>query len=287
MLSVLLVTYCSAGFIDDCLAAVRATVATPHEVVAVDNASADGSLEHLRVHWPAVLSLGMGRNAGFAQANNLALEHSTGRYVLLLNGDAVVQPAALDRLVGYLDGHPDVAVVGPRLEYPDGRDQGTARSFPTPAAAVFGRRSPLTQLWPGNPWSRRYLRPTSTTSPYDVDWMSGACLMVRRSVVERVGPLDPGFFMHWEDADWCRRIKTAGGRVVCVPAAVVVHAEGGSRRGWPLVQVVAFHRGAYRYYAKHHLGGPLRALRPLAAALLTLRGGLVLARGGRRPAAGA
>lgn len=281
VLSVLLVTYDSRRFIDACLAALRDTVSVRYEVVLADNASHDGTLEHVRRTWPAVTCLDMGANTGFATACNRALGVSTGRHVLLLNGDAVVAPEALDALVGFLDAHPRAGVAAPLLLNEDGSDQGTARSFPTPAAAVFGRRSPLTRRFPGNRWSRRYLPagPRGADGPVEVDWVSGACLMVPRRVVEQVGALDPGYFMYWEDADWCRRIKAAGYGVWCVPAARVVHAEGGSSGGgWPVRQVLRFHRAAYRYYRIHHLQGGWVALAPLAAAALTGRGTAIVLR---------
>ncbi|MFP5256675.1 MAG: glycosyltransferase family 2 protein [Acidimicrobiia bacterium] len=280
-LSVLLVTYNSRPFIDLCLGAVEETVRRhAFEVIAVDNASPDGTAAHLRAHWPSVTTIDMGRNAGFAAANNRAFAASSGRHVVLLNGDAVVGPGALDDLVDHLDAHPEVGVVAPKLCNPDGSDQCTARAFPTPSAAIWGRRSPLTRAFPQSRYVRRYLtgRDRAGDEAFPVDWVSGACLMVRRQVVEQVGGLDEGFFMHWEDADWCRRISSAGHEVWCIPSIWVLHAEGGSRRGWPAPQVRHFHRGAYRYYRKHHLLGPRAVLRPVAAAALASRAALVMAR---------
>ena len=279
-LSVLLVTYNSRLFIDECLAAVHQTIlAHSFEVIAVDNASADGTAAHLRKHWPQVSTIDMGRNAGFAAANNRATMASTGRHVLLLNGDAVVEEGALDRLVTFLNSNLRTGVVAPMVCNPDGSDQGTARAFPTPVAALWGRRSPLTRFFPRSRWARRYLtgRDHFGDEPFEVDWVSGACLMVPRAIWDAVGGLDEGFFMHWEDADWCRRVHLAGYKVCCLPSVRVTHAEGGSRRGWPVSQVRHFHRGAYRYYRKHHLSGARAFLRPAAAAALASRAGLVIA----------
>lgn len=282
-LSVLVVTYNSREFIDACLSAVERTVRRCSvEVIVVDNASSDDTAAHLRGRWPSVTTIDMGRNAGFAVANNRAFAASTGRHVVLLNGDAVVEPGALDGLVEFLDEHPEAGVAAPKLCNLDGTDQGTARAFPTPAAAVWGRRSPLTRAFPRSRWARRYLvgRDRAGDDAFRVDWVSGACLMVPRRVVQRVGGLDESFFMHWEDADWCRRITAAGHEVWCVPTLRVVHEEGGSRRGWPVSQVRHFHRGAYRYYCKHHLRGPRVVLRPVAATALAVRAALVMASNG-------
>lgn len=250
------------------------------EVIVVDNASSDGVVEMLRAEWPSVRVIEMGENAGFARANNRGIEGARGRYVMLLNPDTVAHEGALARLADFLDADPRAGVAAPRLLYPDLTDQGTARSFPTAAAALFGRRSLMTKLFPGNRWSRRYLsgRARGDVDPFEVDWVSGAAMMVRREVIDRVGGLDEGFFMHWEDADWCHRMKDAGLSVHCIPAARIVHHEGGSRRGWPPRQLRAFHAGAYRYYAKHHAPQWWNPLRYLAAAGLVTRAALLIAR---------
>jgi len=280
-LSVLIVTYNSRAFIGECVDAVRASMTRhTYEIIAVDNASSDETSKYLRDEYPSVLVIDMGRNAGFSAGNNCAYRASRGRHVVLLNGDATVTPGALDALIEFLDSSEGAGVVAPRLLNPDGSDQGTARSFPTPAAAVFGRRSPLTRMFPANHYSRRYMSGLDRegSEPFEVDWVSGACLMVPRAVVKTVGLLDESFFMHWEDADWCRRIKQRGFTVSCLPTAQVFHAEGSSRRGWPSAQVRYFHRGAYRYYAKHHLTGARSVLRPVAAGALAGRAALVMAR---------
>jgi N-acetylglucosaminyl-diphospho-decaprenol L-rhamnosyltransferase len=278
-LSVLVVTYNSRPFVGDCIDAVEQTLrAHTYEIIVVDNDSHDGTAPLVRKEYPGVHLIEMRRNVGFSAANNRAIEVSSGRHVVLLNGDALVLPGALDTLVEFLDEHPEAGIVAPALENPDGSDQGTARSFPTPAVALFGRRSPLTRAFPHNRFSTRYMagRGHQGAQPFQVDWVSGACLMTRRTLLERVGKLDEGFFMYWEDADLCRRVKLSGLGVWCVPDARVVHCEGGSRRGWPARQVRHFHRSAYRYYAKHHLTGRRRALRPIAASALAGRAAFVI-----------
>jgi GT2 family glycosyltransferase len=281
-LSVLIVTYNSRAFIGDCIAAVRETVHEhTHEIIVVDNASSDETAAYLRHAYPEISVIQMGRNAGFSAANNRAFSCSSGRTLLLLNGDAIVQAGALDDIVRFLDSHSAAGVVAPRLEHPDGSDQGTARSFPTPAAAVFGRRSPVTRVFPHNRFSRRYLTGLgrSGSEPFQIDWVSGACLLVRRDLFASLGGLDESFFMYWEDADFCRRVKTGGFEVWCVPSASVRHAEGSSSSNrWPARQVRHFHTSAYRYYAKHHLHGGKRVLRPIAASALAARAGLVMTR---------
>jgi GT2 family glycosyltransferase len=277
-----IVTWNCRSYLGPCLESVwRSTQEHTFEVIVADNASSDGVTDYLRRAWPDVRVIETGGNLGFAVANNRAFATARGRHIVLLNPDTVVRAGALDRLVAHLDEHPGAGVVAPRLLNPDGTDQGTARRFPSPAVAVLGRRSPLTRLFPDNRWSRRYLvgRNHANDRPFEVDWVSGACLMVPRTVIDQVGGLDEGFFMHWEDADWCFRVKQAGRSVWCVPDAEVTHHEGGSRQGWPAAQVLHFHRGAYRFYAKHFAGGPRRPLRPLVRAALMTRAGLVIVSG--------
>lgn len=273
-LSILIVNFNTRDLLSACLRSVAATVRRhTWEVIVADNASADGSVAMLRRDWPEVKVIETGANLGFARANNKALAVAQGRYLLLLNSDTEVLPDALDELVGFMDAHPAAGVAAPHLLNSDLTDQGTARAFPSPLAVLFGRKSLLTRLFPDNPWSQRYLvgRQHRGNEPFRVDWVSGACLMVRREAVERAGPLDEQFFMYWEDADWCRRIGNAGYAVYCVPSARVVHHEGQSSKGRSAFLVVVFHRSVYHYFTKHHAPQRLHPLRLLAAAGLTGR----------------
>jgi N-acetylglucosaminyl-diphospho-decaprenol L-rhamnosyltransferase len=270
---------------DDVLASVGRVLETvlQHrlEVVVVDNDSRDGTTQALADRFGEVRVLPMGRNVGFGRANNAGIAATTARNVLFLNPDTLVEPTALDTMVAWLDGHQGAGVVAPRLLHADGTDQHTARAFPTPAAAVFGRRSPLTRLFPRNRWSRRFLvgRDHLGDEPFEIDWVSGACMLVPRAVIAEVGAFDPEFFLYWEDADWCRRIKHARYSVWCVPKALVVHDEGGTRgHEWPAPIVCHFHRGAYLYWRKHHAPQAWNPLRWAAAAVLACRAFVIILR---------
>jgi GT2 family glycosyltransferase len=278
-LSIITVNYNSGDLLLECLRAVFEQTRGPSvEYFVVDNASRpDGSLERVERQFPQVRVVRNAANVGFAPGCNVAIPLATGRYVLLLNPDTAVQQRALDRMVEFLDANRDVAVLGSPLVGPDGRDQGVAgRGFPTPLAALFGRTTILTRLFPNNRWSAKFssTRDASRREPYDVDWVSGACMMVRREAIEQVGTLDPEFFFMWEDADWCFRMKHAGWRVCCSHEAGVVHREGSTRsRGvralW--LSTAGFHRGAYRYYRKHINPRRFGALQLVVAAGLTAR----------------
>jgi N-acetylglucosaminyl-diphospho-decaprenol L-rhamnosyltransferase len=279
--SVAIVTYNARRVLGECLRSLPSALSRhSYEVIVADNGSADGTPVTVRSEWPFVRLMELGANRGFSFANNKVLNAARGRYVLLLNPDTMARPGSIDELVAFADEHADVGVVAPRLLNVDSTDQGTARAFPTPAAALFGRHSLLTRLFPNNRWSRDYLvgRQHVGDEPFEIDWVSGACMLVSRRAIDAAGSLDEGFFMYWEDADWCRRIKHAGHRVFCVPKAHVVHLDGSRARRLPAYQVWAFHSSAYRYYSKHHLRQSWNPLRALAAFVLYGRAALIIVR---------
>jgi N-acetylglucosaminyl-diphospho-decaprenol L-rhamnosyltransferase len=285
-LTVVVVTYRSSASIAACLRALPAAAGSrPLEVIVVDNASDDGTADLVEASFPDVRVVHSLSNVGFSRANNTGLVAATGDYVCFLNPDTEATPGSLDRLCSVLEDQPQAALVAPRLLNTDGSEQQTARRFPRPAAAVFGRRSPVSAWWPSNPWTRRYLAADlRRPGAFPVEWVSGACMVLRRTEALASGGFDPGFFLYWEDADWCRRLHQLGRQVLCDQEAVVVHHEG-AQRGVSARQVSWFHRSAYRYYAKHELQGWRWSLRPLAATVLAGRALAVMAQGRARRAA--
>lgn len=231
-----------------------------HEILIVDNSPGDGTAEAIRTRFPRILWLTNDENVGFARGVNRGIAASRGEFILLLNPDCELRPGALAALLAHMDSHPRCALAGPLLEYPDGRLQYSARHYPSAAALLFNRYSLLTRLFPNNRWSRRYLMSDwDHRSERDVDWVSGACLLARRSAVNEVGPLDPEFFMFNEDVDWARRMSQAGWKITFVPAARAMHRVGASRRRVAPKVIVERHRGMVHYYRKHHHPGPLTA----------------------------
>ncbi len=276
--SIIIVSYNGRDHLSRCLAALyTCDQQIPFEAVVVDNASRDGSLAMLARDFPQVRAIASKRNDGFAKGCNLGARAALGEYLLFLNSDTEVLSDALQTLTAFLDEHAHAAVVTSRLVYPDLTDQGVARSFPGPINAIFGRRTLVTRLLPGNRFSRKYLlsRVHPSDRPFEVDWVSGACLMVRAHVFRELGGFDEGFFMYWEDADLCFRIKQRGWKVFAVPAAVVIHYEGGSSAQNARL-VIAFHRSVYRYYRKHHIRSSISPAILLAAAGLAARASLLL-----------
>jgi len=215
----------------------------------------------VRQHFPQVRLIANNSNLGFTHANNQGLAASQGRYVLLLNPDTEVVGDAVATLLAFLEAHPDVGVVGPQLRFPDGSIQPSRRRFPTLATA-FVESTVLQPLFAGSSLLRRYYvadQPDDVTQ--DVDWLVGACLLVRREAIEQAGPLDEGFFMYAEELDWCRRLKQAGWRIVYLPEAQVIHYEGKSSEQNLAARDVRFNSSKVRYFRKHHGAWPAEILR--------------------------
>ncbi len=234
-LAIVIVNYKSAGMVIDCLQTLEPeVVGTDTQVLVTDNASPDDSLAVLGA---AIESEGWGswarlmplpENGGFAYGNNMGIREALGdsdppEFVLLLNPDTLVRPGAIAPLLAFLEAHPEVGLVGSRLEDPDGTPQCSAFRFPT----VLGEMETATQLGvvtglvPG--W---LIRTPITDLPKQTDWVAGASLMVRRSVFEQVGLLDEGYFLYYEEVDFCLRARRAGWPCWYVPESRVVHLVG-------------------------------------------------------------
>jgi GT2 family glycosyltransferase len=261
-LSASVASFRTPALLRECLSALEAErFALDLEVTVIDNASEDGSAELVTTQFPWVRLIRNQRNVGFGAAHNQAMRAATGRHLLVLNSDAVPAPGALRSLVGFLDEHPDVAVCGPKLRYPDGTVQPSRRRFPT-VATLFMESTQLQRSFPSNAVLRRYyVADRSDDEPQDVDWLVGACLCVRAQAVSEVGLLDERFFMYGEELDWCRRFRAAGWRVAYVPRAEVTHLEGASTRLDLAARDRQFQKSKLQYTAKWHGQGVARALR--------------------------
>jgi len=251
-LSIITVSWNVRDLLRRCLRSLPASdSALSTDVWVVDNASHDGSAAMVREEFPHVRLIENPGNDGFTRANNQALALCRGRHVLLLNPDTEVIGDALQTMVSYLDGHGDVGVVGPQLVYPDGSVQPSRRRFPD-LKTMLVESTIVQRLRPDNGVVRRYYM---ADQPHDalqnVDWLVGACLMVRREAMEQAGLLDERFFMYSEEMDWCLRIKQHGWRVVYVPAARVMHHEARSSEQTPAAQHIYFQGSKVAYAAKH------------------------------------
>ena len=222
------------------------------EVIVVDNGSVDHSVEMLNRQFPWVYVVANEENVGFIRASNQGIEASRGRYVLLLNPDTEVLGNALSSMVDYAESHPRVGALGPQLLYPDGSIQSSRRRFPTLATA-FVESTVLQQWLPRNRVLDRYYlidQPDDVTQ--EVDWVVGACMLIRREAIDQVGLLDESVFMYSEELDWCRRAKSAGWRVVHLPMAQVTHHEGKSSEQAVAARHIHFQQAKIHYFRKHH-----------------------------------
>jgi GT2 family glycosyltransferase len=222
------------------------------EVIVVDNASTDDSGLMLARDFLWVQIIANPGNLGFTRANNQGLAASLGRYVLFLNPDTELTPAALGVLLAYAEAHPQVGVLGPQLRYGDGSLQSSRRRFPT-LATFFLESTVVQRWWPRNRVLARYYvldRPDDAVS--QVDWVVGACMLVRRAALEQIGGFDEGFFMYSEELDLCHRAVGAGWQVVYLPDAVVTHHEGKSSEQVVAARHIRFHSSRVRYVRKYH-----------------------------------
>jgi hypothetical protein len=221
-----------------------------HEIVVVDNASSDQTPAALRERWPVVRLIEPGRNIGFAAANNLGIRASTGEFVLLLNSDTLVRPGAIDTLVDQFRRSPGVAAAGPRIVDANGTAELSFGRQISPLAEA--RQKLLTGLHErGVGWARRRVERRTRTRQYP-DWVSGACLMVRRVDALAAGLLDERYFLYAEDVDFCAALRAGGGRILFVPEAEIVHLRGRARASAPTASEQAYRRSQLAFYAKYH-----------------------------------
>ena len=222
------------------------------EVIVVDNGSADRSVEMLSREFPGVHVVVNEENMGFIRGCNQGMEASRGRYILLLNPDTEVLENALSVMVDYVESHPRVAALGPQLLNPDGSIQSSRRRFPTLATA-FVESTILQQWFPrSRVLDRYYLKDQPDDVTQEVDWVAGACVLLRRGAIDQVGLLDESVFMYSEELDWCQRAKSAGWDVVYLPIAQVIHFEGKSSEQAIAARHIYFQRAKIHYFRKHH-----------------------------------
>jgi N-acetylglucosaminyl-diphospho-decaprenol L-rhamnosyltransferase len=274
--AVALVTYESAGDLAACLGSLPAA-AGPHEleVVVVDNASRDASAEVARRLGVKVLE--NPANLGLSRAVDIGAAATAARWLLLVNPDTRLAPGSLARLVETAAADPTIGCVGPHLRNSDGSEYPTGRRFPS--ILVGAVHAALGTVWPGNPATRRYhLTDLDRSRPVPVDWVSGACMLLRREAYEAVGRFDAGYFLYFEEMDFCLRLARAGWRVVYDPGAEVIHILGGSTRSAPYRKVWNHHRSALRFYRRRYAGDPRLLLLPVVALFLLARGLVSLAR---------
>jgi N-acetylglucosaminyl-diphospho-decaprenol L-rhamnosyltransferase len=222
---------------------------TSHEIVVVDNASADGAPAMVAARFAQVRLIQPGRNLGFAAANNLGIRATRSELVLLLNPDTIVAEGAIDRLVARLDRSRDIAIVGPRIVDERGR---TEMSFGGPLGPLQDAvHAVLARLDARGSAFARHVIERAARRERRVGWVTGACLLVRRDLAEAAGLLDERYFLYMEDVDFCDTVRAHGGQVVFTPSAEVVHVRGRSGAGAPAATDEHWQRSHLAYYRKH------------------------------------
>jgi N-acetylglucosaminyl-diphospho-decaprenol L-rhamnosyltransferase len=286
MISAVVVNWNSGALLERCIRSLQEH-APACEIILVDNASEDSSLAFLAQLKPPTGVVRNTRNEGFAAANNQGWRASRGKFILFLNPDTESMPEAVAIMARRLELEPDIWAVGGRLMDTEGRNQAgfNVRAFPD-IGAVAAEMLLMDEIWPRNPWSRRYrMADHDPETSCDVDQPAGACLMVRRAALESLGGFDEIFYPAWfEDVDLCKRIHDAGGRIVYEPAARFLHRGGVSLRSLKMESFLQyFHGNQLRYFQKHHGAHVTARVRRLIAAGLYLRSGLAFLRmSGRR-----
>lgn len=234
---------------ENCIASILANpLSTPFETWVVDNASTDGSPRMVREKYPQVHLVENSENVGFARANNQAIQRCAGEYILLLNPDTLVSSGALQTLVDFLDQHPEAGAAGARLVRPDGSLQISSHPQVTLSRELWR----LFYLDILSPYAMYPLTKWETNQPQEVDVVAGACLLLRKEVLEQVGYLDEDYFMYNEEVDLCCRIQRSGWHIYWVPTAEVVHFGGQSTQQVPTEMFLHLYHSYIKYFRKHY-----------------------------------
>jgi GT2 family glycosyltransferase len=252
-ISVVIVGWNAKRYLELCLdSLVSAPPRRSMEVFVVDNASTDDSVSMMVTRFPWVKLIKSPENLGFSKGNNLAIRLCQGRYIALVNPDVIVLPGCLDALADFLDEHPKVGNVGPRVFNPDMTQQSTCRRFPTLwnnfcSATALATTFAKTRIFAGE-----HMWYFSHDRTINVDVLVGCFTMIRRETFDAVGLLDENLFMYGDDVDWCRRCWSAGWEVVFYPGAQAIHDRGKTTASYPVRFAVAQQRSVLYYWSKHH-----------------------------------
>ncbi|MEO8357323.1 MAG: glycosyltransferase family 2 protein [Chloroflexota bacterium] len=240
-LSIIIVNWNTSRLLQQCLNSIySARICVAFEVIVVDNGSSDDSLSLIAEHFPAVIIIKNDRNLGFARANNQGISVGLGRYFMLLNTDTIVLPGAVDALIQIADRHPELGVVGPKLLNMDNTIQKSWASFPSLLSELVGKNFRIRHPVANSPHA------------YEVDWIMGACMLVRSATIEEVGKLDEDYFFYSEEIDWCFRIKKKNWKIWYISNAEIYHIGGGSANRARFIQLIRLYQGKLLYFQKYH-----------------------------------
>lgn len=240
-LTIIIVSWNTSGLLSQCLSSVYETGSRfTFEVIVVDNGSTDDSAVMVERRFPAAKLIRNEQNRGFAAANNQGLEIGSGRYFMLLNSDTIVLPGVIDALIEIADQNPNVGVVGPKLLNMDGSLQKSWAGFPSFLSELVGQnfrqRTPVRHI----------------PNTFDVDWIMGACMLVKSEVLQNVGKLDEDYFFYSEETDWCFRIKKQNWKIWYAADIAIYHLGGGSTKRGSVAQLVRLYQAKLLYFQKNH-----------------------------------
>jgi N-acetylglucosaminyl-diphospho-decaprenol L-rhamnosyltransferase len=292
-LAIIIVNYKARDLLRDCLRSVQASQGISPDVYVVDNASDDGSVEMTREEFPGVHAISLPENIGYGAANNVglrsALDEVSGppRYLLLLNPDTVLPPAALAQSIAFLDEHPKSGAVGPKLVRQDGSlDKACRRGFPTPAVALYHFLF-LDRLFPRSPRFARYnVTYLDQDKQAEVDSLVGAFMLLRREALDQAGLFDESFFMYGEDLDLCFRIRQRGWQIWYDPDVTVLHYKGASSKQNSSKANYEFYRAMLLFHRKHFASQTFFLVNWLIVAAIVFKGGWALLRNTLAPRVG-
>lgn len=253
-ISVVILSWNDQNYMEECLQSLmHSTKSRTLEIIVVDNASTDGTPDIVAAKFPSVKLIRNRENLGFPKGNNIGMQASRGKYVFLLNSDVKVLDGCMDALADYLDVHPDIGMIGPRILNRDMTHQSSCRRYPT-LWNNFCMMSGLSSAFKESRFfSGEHMFYFKGDRLMDVDVLVGCFWAVRREALDEFGMLDEGFFMYAEDLDWCLRCKKAGWRVVFYPDAESIHYRGGSSaKKDPVWLALTQQRSVLRYWKKHH-----------------------------------
>ena len=252
-LSIIIVNYNVKEFLQNLLHSLQKSVSSiTHEIIVVDNASDDGSVEFIREKFPQINLIVCQTNLGFSKANNLGLKVSKGKFILLINPDTIVSEDTITKMIEFLNEHPDAGLVGCKILNPDGSLQlACRRSFPGPWTS-FCKVTGLSTLFPNSRLFAKYnLTYLDENSTYEVDAISGSFMMMKREVYEKIGGFDEQFFMYGEDLDLCYRIQKNGYKVYYYPGTQIIHYKGESTKRSGLDETKYFYDAMNLFVKKH------------------------------------
>ena len=274
-LALVIINYNTREDLRRCLLSAGERLGDAFSLTVVDNGSTDGSREVVREEFPRVALVENPGNPGYASACNAGLRATSEPYVMVLNSDVEFVEGGLEVLVNYMEEHPEVGALGPMVLNPDGTRQMSCRRFPSMLENVV--HGFLGDVWPDNPLTKSYqMKDLEGAGPREVDWVSGAAMLLRREAVEEVGGFDERYFMYVEDVDLCWRLRRAGYGVVYHPGFRLVHRVGRASSQQSVRMLYQHHRSMYIFFRRTYPGWKGAFLSPLVAAGLAARFALTL-----------